>query len=483
MKINISDKFEGFNDFLLESMNKWNVPGMAVGVIKGTDVIFLGEAGLRDVKQGLKVTKDTIFAIGSASKAFTTLAVGILVDEGRLDLDTPIKKYMPDFEMHNKYAEDHLTLRDMLCHRSGLPRHDLLWYNSPLSRKELISKTKYLESNKDFRETWQYNNIMYAAAGYIIELVTGMTWEEFVKARILDPLEMNSTNFSVEVSKNSKDYSQPYAQKGTEVHQIDFRNIDVAGPAGSINSSLTDMTKWLMLHLNKGKVNGKQIISEKTLSELHSPQIPCQLVPWNFDEIQFSSYGLGWFVESYRGRKHVNHGGNIDGFSAYISFLPQENLGIIILSNLKSPFWTIPINYSIFNRLLGYESVDWNERIQNEFAKMVKSIEAANLASKTSQKEDSVPAHPLEEYIGCFKNPGYGTINIEKDGDKLKLTYNNIEYVLKHKCYDIFTMTMMEYYVITVTFGYDNNGDIKGISIPFEQSVKEIVFDKCKQHA
>lgn len=171
---------------------------------------------------------------------------------------------MPSFEMQNKYAEEHLTLRDMLCHRSGLPRHDILWYTNPsLSRKELVDKIKYLEFSKDFRETWQYNNLMYATAGYLVELVTGMTWEEFVKSRILEPLGMNSTNFSVDVLKKSSDYSKPYAQKGEEINQIDFRKLDSVAPAGSMNSSLTDMLKWLNLHLNKGKVNGKQIISEK----------------------------------------------------------------------------------------------------------------------------------------------------------------------------------------------------------------------------
>ncbi|NSB89060.1 serine hydrolase domain-containing protein [Clostridium saccharobutylicum] len=273
MKNNISNNFEYLNDFLSGKMQESKIPGMTVGIIRNDEIIYCGEFGLRDINKNSNVTKDTLFAIGSASKAFTSLSIGILVDEGKLDLDTPIKKYMPNFEMHNKYAEEHLTLRDMLCHRSGLPRHDALWYNSSLSRKELVDRIKYLEFSKDFRETWQYNNLMYATAGYIIELVTGMTWEEFVKSRILEPPGMNSTNFSVDVSKKSTNYSQPYAQKGDEIKQINFRKIDSMGPAGSINSNLTDMLKWLSLHLNKGKVNGTQIISEKTISELHSPNV------------------------------------------------------------------------------------------------------------------------------------------------------------------------------------------------------------------
>lgn len=478
MQNNISNDFNYFNEFLSEKMKEWNIPGMAIGIIKDDEIIYYGELGLRDVNKNFNVTKDTLFAIGSASKSFTTLSIGMLVDECKLDLDTPIKKYMPNFEMYNKYAEEHLTLRDMLCHRSGLPRHDALWYNSSLSRKELIDRIKYLEFSKDFREKWQYNNLMYATAGYIIELVTGITWEEFVKSRIFEPLGMNNSNFSVDISKKSDDYSQPYIQKSEEIHQTNFRNLDSMGPAGSINSNLTDMLKWLSLHLNKGKINGKQIISEKTIEELHSPQIPCDLFPFKFDEIQFPSYGLGWFVESYRGIKHVNHGGGIDGFCSYTSFLPSENIGVVILSNLDNPCCTMPMAYYIYDKLLGYDYVDWNKKLQDEAAKMFGAMKNAEKAVENSKKENLTPSHYIEEYIGIYENPGYGFLKIQLNNNTLKLSYNNIEYILKHKCYDIFTMTLMDHFKISITFNYDNDGNIKSVSIPLEQNVKEILFVK-----
>lgn len=480
MNVNVSEQLKGIDNIFLEKMKDWNLPGMAVAVIKNDELILLNELGLRDVKQNLSVSKNTLFAIGSATKAFTSLAIGILVDEGKLDWDTPIKRYMPNFEMHNKYASEHLTIKDMLCHRSGLPRHDMLWYNTSLSRKDLVDRLKHLEFSKDFRETWQYNNLMYATAGYIIELVTGLPWEEFVKTRILEPLGMNNSNFSVDVMKSNKDYSLPYALKEKKAVQIDFRNIDVAGPAGSINSNLSDMIKWIMLHLNKGKVNGKQIISKQSLEQIHSPQIPCQLVPWKFDEIQFSSYGLGWFIESFRGKRHIHHGGNIDGFSSYISFLPDENIAVIILSNLSTPFLTFSVAYSIYDRLLGYEDANWSERIEDELSKMMKSIESINESAKKSTKENTNPSHLIDEYTGKYENAGYGTLEIKKEGNKLKLLYNNLECMLEHKCYDVFVITVMQFYTITVTFDYDNTGDINRISVPFEQSVKDIVFKKCK---
>lgn len=474
MKNNIS------NDFLLEKMKEWNIPGMAVGIIKDDKIIYSCGLGLRDVNKNLDITENTLFAIGSASKSFTTLAIGILVDEGKLDLDTPIKKYMPCFELKNKYAEEHITLKDMLCHRSGLPRHDALWYNTSFSRKELVERLKYLEFSKDFRETWQYNNLMYATAGYLIEHVTGMTWEEFVKIKILEPLGMNNTNFSVEDSKKTSDYSQPYTLKGNDIHQTNFRNLDQIGPAGSINSNLTDMLKWLSLNLNKGNVNGTQIISEKTIEKLHSPQIPCQLFPMNFDEIRFSSYGLGWFIESYRGHKHVNHGGGIDGFCSYTSFLPDENIGVVILSNLDNPFCTMPIAYYIYDKLLGCDYADWNGKLKIEAEKMFKLMTNTNNTVIESQAENTKPSHSLEEYIGVYEHPGYGNLKVESKENILYLTYNNIEYKLKHKCYDIFIISFMEHYTIPVTFNYDSNGTIISVSIPFEQNVKAAEFIKCK---
>lgn len=481
MKIDISDKIKGLEDFLSKIMKEWNAPGMTVGIVKDDEIVYLGELGLKNVKKKLNVTKDTLFAIGSASKAFTSMAIGMLMDDGKLDLDMPIKKYVADFEMQDKYAGEHLTLRDMLCHRSGLPRHDMVWYNnSSLTRKDLMDRMKYLELSKDFRTTWQYNNMMYVAAGHIIEVVSGMTWEEFVKTRIFEPLEMENSNFSVEDSKHSVDYSLPYSCKGKEVSEVNFRNMDLMGPAGSINSNLTDMMKWLKFHLNKGKVNGKQLISENSLKQIYSPQVLCKLWPWEFNEVQFSSYGLGWFIDSYRGRKQISHGGNIDGFTSHISFLPDENLGIVILSNLNSGFFTLPISYSIYDRFLGYKPTDWNKRIKSELSKMMNSIESANKMAKKPQKEGTKISHQIEDYTGLFKNPGYGIIKIEREGESLKLICNDIEHSLKHKCYDVFTLTMMEMMTVTVTFNCDNSGNINYVSIPFEQSVSEIMFKRCK---
>lgn len=481
MNVNVCDKVEELDEFLSGIMKEWNVPGMAVGIVKDGETIYSGELGLKNVKENLKVTKNTLFAIGSASKAFTSMAVGILVDEGRLDLDVPIKKYVPDFQMQDKYAGDHLTIRDMLCHRSGLSRHDMVWYNnSSLTRKDLMHRIKYLELSKDFRSTWQYNSIMYAVVGYIIETVSKMTWEEFVKKRIFEPLEMENSNFSVEDSKCSVDYSLPYLNTENEIKEIKFRNIDLAGPAGSINSNLTDMLKWLKFQLNRGQINGKQLISENSISQMHSPQIPCNIFPWNFDEVQFSSYGLGWFIDSYRGKKQVSHAGGIDGFSSYISFLPDENMGIVILSNSNEGFFLLPASYSIYDKLLGYKNGKWNRRMKVELSKITNSIKSINKKIENSKKEGTKLSHPIEDYIGSFENPGYGTIKIEEEGKNLKLMFNDIEYILKHKCYDVFTMVILQELVATVTFNCDSSGNINYVSIPFEQGIKEIEFKRCK---
>lgn len=481
MKADFTKKLENLNELFTEKMKEWKVPGTAVGIIKDGEIVHIGELGLKDVEKNLGVTQDTIFAIGSASKSFTSMAVAILVDEGKLDWDTPVKKYIPEFEMFDKVAGERITVRDMLCHRSGLPRHEFMWYNAPFTRKELVERVKYLEPNKDFRSVMQYNNQMFTTAGYLVQVVSGMTWEDFVRTRIFEPLGMNNSNFSVEVSKQSLDYGLPYTVKEEAAIRADFVNIDIIGPAGSINSNLVDMFKWLKLLLNKGNVNGVQIVSEANLEEMYTIHMPSKVMPLKFNEVESVAYGLGWFIETYRGKRVINHGGNIDGFSALVSFIPSENLGVIILSNLNSNITTYAQSYYAYDLMLGMEYIDWSSKFKDEFDKLKEQAEVAE-GKVTEEKAATVVSnlsHPLKDYTGVYNHPGYGLLKIEEDGGKLKLTFNNLEFEMKHEIYDIFTfeMTLLGA-TFTVMFNMDCNGNFKSVSIPFEPTVKEIVFER-----
>jgi CubicO group peptidase (beta-lactamase class C family) len=277
------------------------------------------------------------------------MALASLVDEGKLDWDTPVRHYLPWFQLHDAFATDRMTPRDLVTHRSGLPRYDLLWYNNfSDTREDLIRRLRYLEPSTDFLTVFQYQNLMYLTAGYLAGYLAGSDWETAVRQRVLDPLGMASANFSVSASKASDDFALPNAEKDSEVRQVDFRNIDLIGPAGSINANLEDMTKWLLLHLNGGKHNGRQIVSEAQIDEMHrtSMFMPAPYMP--MDETSHGSYGLGWFIESYNGETIIHHGGAIDGSLGVVGFMPKYKLGVVVQTNLGGTSTPFIIMYNAF---------------------------------------------------------------------------------------------------------------------------------------
>lgn len=258
-------------------MNDWKVPGASIAVVADGKVMMTKGYGLRDVKANLPVTPKTVFAIGSITKSFTVTLLGSLVDEGKIEWDTPVRKYLPDFEMYDPVVTERLSVRDLVTHRSGLPRHDAPWYNSPLPRAELVRRIRFLEPSKDLRTTYQYNNLMFLTAGYLAEQVGGAPWEDLVRRRIFGPLGMSDSNTSVIASQQAPDFARPYELAKKEVKEVPFRNIDQIGPAGSINSSAEDMARYVPMHLGGGKSpDGKTIVSEGNLAQMQVPQIVTQ---------------------------------------------------------------------------------------------------------------------------------------------------------------------------------------------------------------
>jgi len=474
-----------FPEHVEKAMKEWKVPGLAISIVKDGKVIFSEGFGFRDVKKGLKVTPQTLFAIGSSSKAFTAAAMGILVDERKLDWDKSVREYLPSFKLKDPFATERMTPRDLVCHRSGLPRHDLMWYNSSATRKELFERLQYLEPSKDFRTSFQYQNLMFMTAGYMVGQVAGMSWEDFIKKRIFEPLDMNSSNFSVEDSKKAPDFALPYMKKENKVQEIPFRNIDSVGPAGSINSSVTDMAKWVLLNLNNGKVGEKQIISEASLKQIHSPQIVVgEMFPGfdKYNEIFYQSYGMGWMITSYKGHFLFHHGGGIDGFTALVSFMPRDKLGIVVLTNLNGNSLPFFVTFNAYDRLLGLKQTPWSKRFKEVMDKLKEDAEKAKKEKDKDRKPNTQPSHPLEEYAGDFENPGYGIISIEKEDDSLKGSYNSIQFTTKHYHYDIFEFhnELMDR-AMKVTFSTDVKGNIGSLAVQLEPAVKEIVFTRMPE--
>lgn len=472
---------KGFDTFVTKTMEEWKVPGLGISIVKDGKVIFSKGFGFRDVKKGLKVTPRTLFAIGSCSKAFTAVTMGILVDEGKLDWDKPVREYLPSFKLKDPFATEGMTPRDLVCHRSGLPRHDSMWYGSSATRKELFDRLQYLEASKDFRTTFQYQNLMFMTAGYMVGRIAGTTWEKFVQDRIFGPLGMNDSNFSVEDSKKAPDFALPYMEKEDKVIEIPFRNIDTVGPAGSINSNVIDMVDWLLLNLNKGKFGEKQIISEESLKEIHSPQM-ISSKSYKYDESFYSTYGMGWGITSYRGHLMLSHGGGIDGFTASVNFMPRDNIGMVIFTNMSGTPLPSIVAYNAYDRLLGLDQIPWNKRIKDQRDKAKEEAEKAKKEKDKDRKLNTKPSHPLGDYAGDYEHPGYGVVAMKKEGDRLKGVFNSISFDVKHYHYDIFEMSN-EFLDMTqkVSFFTDNKGNISSLSVQLEESVEAIVFTKMPE--
>lgn len=472
----------GLDEFVAGAMKDWKVPGVAVAVVKDGQVILSKGYGTRDADKQLPVTPKTLFAIGSITKSFTVTALGMLADDGKLDWDKPVREYLPEFRLYDSVASDHMTPRDLVTHRSGLPRHDALWYNSTFTRKEMIERLRYLEPSKDFRSAYQYNNLMFLTAGYLAGRLAGTSWEELVRTRIFGPLGMIGSNFSVTDSQKSSDFAQPYTTVKEEIKKIPFRGIDEMAPAGSINSNIEDMTRYLLFHLNQGKAGDRQLLSATNAQQMQSPQmvIPSAL---RYPEIGHSAYGMAFVVSSYRGHKMVQHGGAIDGFIALLTFLPQDNIGVVVLTNSTVRALPNVITYNVFDRLLGAEPAPWSARLKELQQKEEESEEEAKKKGYTPRKEATQPSHPLADYAGDYEHPGYGVAAFAVAEDKagLKITYNRMTSPLKHFHYDVFEVPenpLDPFEKAKVQFLMSVNGDIDRVLVPLEPNVKEIVFTR-----
>lgn len=453
-------------EFIDETRKNWDVPGIAVGIILDGEVFLADGFGYRNLEEELPVTTDTIFAIGSSTKAFTTMGISKLADEGKLDWNHRVVDHLPWFRLKDETATDQVTLRDLALHRTGLPRHDMVWYASMRSRKELVESIAHLEPSAGFREGFQYNNLMYVTLGHIIEETTGQTWEEFTTQQILEPLDMRDTNFSVVDSQKSNDFALPYSVNNQEIEKLPFKTLDSAGPAGSINSSLNDMLKWVKAHLS----GGQGLISAGRFADLTRPQMALP----SAGDVQFSNYALGWMVDSYRGHKFVNHGGNIDGFSALVGFLPGDNIGLVVLANQNGSSAPTIVAYRIIDELLGIEPIDWGARVQAQVSSLPTEILLA-----PPQIEGTQPSRELPQFAGTYSNSGYGDLEIGQSNGLLTLYYGDLELPLTHWHYDVFVASVHQGPFVAqlpVQFISGIDGQINGVRVRLEATVDPIYF-------
>jgi len=483
-------RFAGLDTAFARVLKDWHAAGFAVAVVEKDKVVYAKGFGYRDYENKIPVTPNTLFAIGSCTKAFTASVIGMLVKDGKLDYDKPVRNYLPELKFYNNEMNDKITLRDMMCHRTGLPRHDYSWYFfTTNSRDSLLQRIQYMEPSADIRTRWQYNNFMFFAQGVVAEKITGKKWEDNVREKIFVPLGMNNSFFSVDDMAKNADASIGYGLKNDSIiKKLDYYHIDAMGPAGSINSCVTDMAKWVTAWINNGKFEGKQIIPETHRAEAITSQMviggatPDKENP----DIYFSNYGFGWMMSSYRGHYRVEHGGNIDGFSASTCFFPSDSVGIIVLTNQNSSSVPSIVRNLIADRMLKLKYQDWNTQLRSRIEKAKKEDADAKKSEVPAAKKITAPTHALKEYEGLYTNNGYGTFDIQLQRDSLFATVGDKTLWLRHKLYDIFDVfekDKKEGYDTTdnnspMQFQMNTNGDITSVDITLDASVKPISFVK-----
>jgi CubicO group peptidase (beta-lactamase class C family) len=472
---------EGFEGFAEKAIKDWQVPGLAIAIVCDEEVVFTRGFGMRDIESELPVTTKTLFAIGSCTKAFTTFIMGILFDEGKIDWDSPVTEYIPEFRLYDPIATDLITSRDLVTHRSGLPRHDFTWYNnSKDTREDVVRHLRYLQPSAELREKYQYNNLMFLTAGYLVERVTDQTWEETVRESIFEPLGMNNSNFSVFESQKSGDYALPYEEENDQLVHIPFRQIDLIGPAGSINSNVEDMSKWLLVHLNNGKYKEEQLITPVSLADIHSPHMTMG-VSQSRPEISQGSYGLGWVVDTYRGHLRIHHGGGIDGFTTQVVLFPNDNVGMVIIANVSGTGLLSALKNYAADLVLELEPTDWYDDILEKRRKGQEIREEAQAKKTIVRKKGTQPAHKLAEYMGEYEHPGYGLLAVNKVGKHLEFTFNNITTPLEHWHYEVFNAKKGAddaFKDMKIMFQDDMKGNVAAFEIALEPSVENIVFVK-----
>lgn len=484
-KLNLS--IEEIDNIVSNALEKFNVPGASISIVFDDQVLLSKGYGFRDLNKKLPVTECTLFPIASCTKAFTALALGHLVEEGRIAFDDPVQKYIPEFYLVDRDRTMQVTIRDLLAHRTGIARHDPIWIYSDMARASIIELLKHFEPACDLRQDFQYNNFMYTLAGLIVERVTGQSWEEFLSLRLLKPLEMNNSATSLEELECSLDFSLPYAEINGIIKEIPFCNTFSVNPSGGIISNAEDMTNWLKLQLGQGKFGNDNFIQSQILEETHAVQMPLPFSKAG-EKTYHIGYGLGWLIGNYREYDFISHGGDIDGFSSEVALLPEKRIGLVILTNSSTDgrYAISTVRNQIFDKILGMEDIDWTNKMQ-EVRKNSKN--ALCEALKTFNESCQIPyALSLEPFVGVYAHPAYGKVILKIENNNLMFSFGKMKMPIYFKSTMLFTgrsSTLLNYGInpnIDVKFFENSSNIVYKMEIPFEEfrSAKPITFIRIK---
>jgi CubicO group peptidase (beta-lactamase class C family) len=460
-------QLRGYDAYVSAAVRAWGIPGLAVAVVQGDSVVFARGFGVRRLGDAAPVTERTLFAIASCTKAFTAAALAMLVDSAKLAWDDPATKYLKGFQLYDPYVTRELTVRDLLSHRSGLARGDGVWWATPYDRVEVLRRVRYLEPSWSFRSRYGYQNIMFAAAGEIVPAVARKTWDEFVRARIFAPLGMTTTTTSVAAlpSGPTADVASPHQTIGGRMQPIPYRNVDNIGPAGSINSSAIEMAQWIRLQLGGGVYRGRRLLSADRIKEMHSAQtvIPLDTLTERLrPSTHFLAYGLGWSLSDYRGRKLVSHGGALDGMRSIVMLVPEERLGIVVLTNGGEPgrLLTSAVALRVVDSYLGTPVRDWSAELLAVYRAQAATDSVDEEKEKAKRVPGTRPSLAAAGYAGTYSSDMYGDVTVAVEGAGLVMRFGP-EYTgdLAHWHYDTYQAVwrnpVMGKDLITFTLGAD----------------------------
>src|SRR6266496_4803453 len=403
----LNTRLKEIDDYAAKAGTEWKVPGFAIAIVKDDKVVFAKGYGVRQQGKLEPVDKDTLFAIASNSKAFTSAALATLVDEGKLKWDDPVTKYLPWFQLYDPWVTREMTVRDLLCHRSGLGTFggDLLWYESAYSRDEIIRRIRFFKPSSSFRSRYGYQNIMFLTAGQIIPVITAKSWDDYVQEKFFVPLGMTRTTTSYKQLLVTPNIATPHNEFQGEIRVIHYDNVENAGGAAAINSSVADMAQWLRLQLGRGTYESKKIFTAERSREMWTPNTIVGGVSEQGEKFNptthFNLYGLGWALSDYQGRKLVSHGGGLDGMISRVAMMPEENLGVVILTNSESPLPTILSN-KIFDVFLGVPKRDWSAEFMARSKQGEEVVRAADKRIVEARVPNTKASLPLAAYAGKY---------------------------------------------------------------------------------
>lgn len=463
---------EGLDAYVEQALRDWEVPGAAIAVVRGDSVIFARGYGVRELGKPERVDENTVFAIASITKSFTSALVGMLVDEGKVAFDEPAARYLPDLQLADPWVSREFSVRDMLAHRSGLERGDWLWHGTDYDRAEVVRHLRYLQPAGPFRTTYGYSNNMYIAAGQMVAAVTGTSWDDAIRERIFRPLGMTRSNTSVRDLPGMDNVAAPHEKLQGRLRVVPPGNLDNEGPGGSINSSVMDMTRWIRLQLAGGTFEGKRLIDSLTLRQAHTPQTIIPITALHraaYPDIHFLNYGMGWEILNYRGEKVVQHSGSFDGMRARLSLIPERNVGFVILTNRG---WGNTMDAALRNRLLdallGAPERDWSTEYrararadEEASARFDREVAAARIPGTR-------PALPLAGYAGRYTDEGFGTATVRLENGRLVMTLGPRHSApLVHWHHDTFRADWDNPAMgwSLVTFGFNHDGAVDEVEV------------------